>query len=91
MARTMLSDSKISDRFSSQAIRTAIHILNRGLLRENTNKNPYEIWTGRPTNINHFRIFGSKCYTKKDDGNIGKFESRSDEEIFLGYSCKRKA
>ena len=37
-----------------------------------------------------FRIFGSKCYLKRDDG-VGKFDARSDEGIFLGYYTKRKA
>ena len=49
------------------------------------------MWTGRPSNVKHFRIFGSKCYIKRDDGKIGKFDSRVDEGIFVGYSSKRKA
>ena len=39
----------------------------------------------------YFGVFGSKCYIKWMDKNMGKFDSRSDEGIFLGYSCKRKA
>ena len=38
-----------------------------------------------------FRILGNKFFIKKDDGNIGKFESRSDEGIFLGYVAIKKA
>ena len=49
------------------------------------------MWIGRPTNVKHFRIFGSKCYIKRDDGKIGKFDSRVDEGICVGYSSKRKA
>ena len=40
--------------------------------------------------IKVFRIFGSKCYIKRDD-DIGKFDARSDEGMLLGYSLKRKA
>ena len=31
-----------------------------------------------------------KCYIKTNDENIGKFDSRSDEGIFLGYLPKKK-
>ena len=44
-----------------------------------------------PTNVKHFRIFGIKYYIKRDDGKIGKVDSRVDEGIFVGYSSKRKA
>ena len=40
---------------------------------------------------NIFRIFGSKCFIKRDDGKIKKFDSQVDEGIFVGYSSKRKA
>jgi hypothetical protein len=53
-------------------------------------KPPYELWTGRPENVKHFRIFGSKCFIKKDGGKIKKFDSRVDEGIFVWYSSKRK-
>ena len=73
MARTMLNDSQLSDKFLGQAIHTSVHILNRGLLRNDTDKTPYEMWIGRPANVKHFRIFGSKCFIKRDDGKIMKF------------------
>jgi hypothetical protein len=45
----------------------------------------------RPSNVNHFRVFGSKCYIKREDGRMGKFDSRVDKEILVGYSSTRKA
>lgn len=91
MARTMLNDSQLSGKFWGQVVHTSVHILNRGLLRNDTDKTPYELWTGRPANVKHFRIFGSKCFIKRDEGKIKKFDSRVDEGIFVGYSSKRKA
>lgn len=35
-------------------------------------------------------MFGSKCYIKIDEENLGKFDARSNEGIFLGYSIKIK-
>ena len=75
MARTMLNDSQLSDKFWGHAVHTYAHILNRGLLRNNNDNTPYELWTGKPSNVKHFRIFESKCYIKRDDGKIGKFDS----------------
>ena len=75
MAGTMLNDSQLSDKFWGQAVHTSIHILNKGLLRNDTDKTPYELWTGRLANVKHFRIFGSKCFIKRDDGKIKKFDS----------------
>ena len=33
---------------------------------------------------------GSKCYIKREDDNLGKFDSRKYEGIFLGYSSTKK-
>lgn len=91
MARTMLNDSQLSDKFWGQAVHTYFHILNKGLLRNGTDKTPYELWIGKPANVKHFRIFGRKCSIKRDDGKNKKFDSRVDEGIFVRYSSKRKA
>jgi hypothetical protein len=49
------------------------------------------LWFGIPTSVKHFRVFESICYIKRDDDILGKFSSRSDEGIFLGYSSNKKA
>ena len=41
--------------------------------------------------MKYFKIFGSKCFIKINDGSLGKFDSRVDEGIFLGYSTWSKA
>jgi hypothetical protein len=53
------------------------------MLRNNTEKTTYEIWKGIPTNLKHFKVFGSKCYIKREDGIMGKFDSRVDKEYLL--------
>ena len=59
-------------------------------IRKDTNKTPYELWFGHSPTVKYLRIFGSKCYIKRGD-DIGKFDARSDEGMFLGYSLKSKA
>jgi transposase InsO family protein len=65
MARTMIMDSKLTDIFWTQAVHTTIHIQNKVRLKKNTDKNPYKLWKGRPSNVKHFRVFGSKYYIKR--------------------------
>ena len=91
MGRTMLKDSKLDEKLWVQEIDTTVFIINRSLLRINCNKTPYELCKGKPANAKYFKIFRNKCYIKREDQNLGKFESRVDEGIFVGYSRKRKA
>ena len=37
----------------------------KSMLRNNTDKTPYELWKGRPTNVKHFRVFARKCTSKE--------------------------
>jgi len=56
------------------------------------NKTPYELFKGRKPNIMHLRVFGCKCYVHNNGKNaLGKFDPKSDEAIFLGYSSLSKA
>jgi hypothetical protein len=91
MVRTMLNEAKLSYRFWREAINAAIYILNRGKIRVNNNKIPYELWKGRPTTIKYFKVFGSKCYIKRNDEDLKKFDSRADDNILPGYSSISKA
>ena len=59
--------------------------------RPGTKKTPYELWKGRKPNVKYFRISGNTCFILKDRENVGKFDSRSDEGIFLEYSFPSKA
>jgi hypothetical protein len=62
----------------------------RVITRNNTNKTPYELWKGRPTNVKHFIVFGSNCYIKREYGRMGKFDSRVGKGVLVGYSSTRK-
>jgi len=57
----------------------------------NSTQTPYEIWYGETPSVKHFKTFGSKCYIKNNDEQLGKLEPRVDEGILLGYSPHNKA
>ena len=55
-------------------------------------KTPYELWNDRKPNISYFRAFGCVCFVHNNGkDNLGKFDSKANEAIFLGYSTTSKA
>lgn len=87
MARTMLCESNLLKYFWTEAINTACYILNCALIRPVLKKITYELWKGRKPNIGYFHVFGCRCFILNNGkSNLYKFDSKSNEEIFLGYS-----
>lgn len=86
----MLIEGNVLKIYWREAISTVVYTFNRVHIKGDTGKTPYELWFNHVPTVRYFRIFGSKCYIKRDD-DIGNFDARSDEGIFLGYSTKRKA
>jgi hypothetical protein len=90
MARSMMNEKNIGQTYWVEAIHTSVHILNKAHLKPHSDKTPYALWYGRPASIKHFRVFGIKCYIKNNNANLGKYDDRVDEGIFLGYSTNSK-
>ena len=86
----MLNEARSSYGYWREAISTTVYILNKGQLRVNNKKTPYELWYGRTPSVKYFIVFGSKCYIKNLDKDLGKFDARSDEGIFPGYESNKK-
>ncbi|CAN0877829.1 Retrovirus-related Pol polyprotein from transposon TNT 1-94, partial [Linum grandiflorum] len=91
IARTMLNDFSVPTKFWAEAVNTACYVINRVLIRKNTMKTPYEIWKNLKPNISYFHPFGCRCFILNTKDHLGKFDAKSDEGIFLGYSNLSKA
>nr|KYP40181.1 Copia protein [Cajanus cajan] len=88
----MLNETKLPKYFWADAINTACHVLNKVLIRPILKKTPYEIYNGRKPNISYFRVFGCQCFVLNNGKEqLGKFDAKANEAIFLGYSINRKA
>ncbi|KAK8585732.1 hypothetical protein V6N13_050704 [Hibiscus sabdariffa] len=62
------------------------------MIRPILNKTPYELLKKKKPNISYFHPFGCKCFVLNNGkDNLGKFDAKSDEAIFLGYSLTSKA
>jgi len=87
LARTMLNEIELPKYFWAYAVSTACYVMNRVLIRPMLKKTPYELFKGRKPNVSHLKLFGCKCFILNNGkDNLGKFDSKSDECIFLGYS-----
>ena len=87
----MLNEAKPSDSFWREVVYTTIYTVNRGKLRLNKDKTPYELWYGRPSSVKYFKVFGSNYYIKRNKDYLGKFDSSTDERIFLRYLSTKRA
>ena len=91
IARVMLLNKNISQKFWGEAVNTSCHIGNRIFFQAGTKKIAYEIWNGKKPKVKYFRVFRSKFYILNDRENLKKFDAKSDEGIFLGYSTTSRA
>ncbi|GJS86259.1 retrovirus-related pol polyprotein from transposon TNT 1-94 [Tanacetum coccineum] len=91
MSRTMLNEQSLSKKFWCNAVDTSTYILNQILIRAILGKAPYELLKGRKPTLDYFRVFGSKCFIFNIKDYLTKFDPKSYEDIFLGYSQNSKA
>lgn len=91
MATAMLHGNNVPTRFWAEAINTACYIINRVYVRPGTKMTLYELWKGKLPKLSYFHIFGCICYILNDTYQLEKFNSRSEEGIFLGYSTNSMA
>ena len=92
LVRTMLNEYNVPKYFWVDVVSTTCYVLNRMLIRPILKITPYELFKGRKPNGAHLKIFGCTCFILNNGKeNLGKFDSKVDEEIFLGYSLTSKA
>ncbi|GJW65096.1 putative ribonuclease H-like domain-containing protein, partial [Tanacetum coccineum] len=90
-ARTMLADSKLPTTFWAEAVSTACYVQNRVLVVKPHNKTPYELFRGFKPALSFMKPFGYHVTILNTLDNLGKFDGKSDEDFFVGYSLSSKA
>ena len=87
LARTILNETLLPKYFWGDAVNIVSYVLNRVLIRPVLKKTPYEVFKGRRPGLNHLKVFGCKCFILHNGKEqLGKFDSKEDEGIFLGYA-----
>ncbi|GKA67590.1 retrovirus-related pol polyprotein from transposon TNT 1-94 [Tanacetum coccineum] len=91
MSRTMLNEQSLPQKFWCNAVDTSTYILNRILISAILGKTPYELLRGRKLTLDYFRVVGRKCFILNTKDYLTKFDPKSYEGVFLGYSQNSKA
>ncbi|KAL4014323.1 hypothetical protein IC575_026525 [Cucumis melo] len=82
----MIHAKNLSLCFWAEAVNTACHIHNRVTIRTRTTVTLYELWKDRKRNVKYFHVFGSTCYILADREYRQKWDTKSEQGIFFGYS-----
>ena len=67
----MMLKGNVTHIFWREVVNIAVHIVNKVQIRQGNSKTPYELWFGHTPTMKYFKIFGSKCYIKREYG-MGK-------------------
>nr|GEU75945.1 putative ribonuclease H-like domain-containing protein [Tanacetum cinerariifolium] len=90
-ARTILAGSKLPTTFWDEAVSTACYVHNRVLIVKPHNKTPNELFRGIKPTLSFMKPFGCHVTILNTLDNLGKFDGKSDEGFFVGYSLYSKA
>jgi hypothetical protein len=88
MTRMLLFQNDVPIFFLSEAVFTAVYLINRLASVTLNFKTPFEILYERKIDLGHLKVIGCTCfvYTHKLD----KLDFTSIKTIFLGYSSQKK-
>nr|GEV48440.1 putative ribonuclease H-like domain-containing protein [Tanacetum cinerariifolium] len=90
-ARSTLADSKLPATFCAEAVNTACYVQNMVLVSKPRNKTPYELFRGRTPASSLIRPFGCHVTILNTLYHLEKFNGKSDNGFFVGYSLNSKA
>ena len=89
MVRSMLANSNLPEFLWTEALKTAVHILNR-VPSKSVPKTPYEIWTGRKPSLRYLRVWGCPAEAKLYNPQSRKLDLKTISCFFIGYPERSK-
>jgi hypothetical protein len=91
MARTILKEKSLSNRFWVEAVACSVYLLNRSPTTSLKMKVPQEAWSGTKLNVAHLRTFGCIVYAHIPSELRKKLDDKNEKCIFTRYSETSKA
>ncbi|GKE35066.1 ribonuclease H-like domain-containing protein, partial [Tanacetum coccineum] len=74
-----------------EAVNTACYVQNRVLVVKPHNKTSYELFRGRTPALSFIRPFRFHVTIRNTLDYLGKFDGKSNQGFFIGYSMNSKA
>lgn len=85
MARSMMKSMDMPPMFWAEAVKAAVHILNRSPTRSLKGMTPYEAWRKKKPKVDYLRTFGCLAHFKLIGPGITKLSDRAGRGVFVGY------
>ena len=82
----MLNQKHMPKSYSTEAVNTAIYLMNRCTNSGVNEVTPHE----KKSDLSHVRIFGSLAYMHIPDDKLQKLHPKSEKCILVGYSLEKK-
>ena len=89
MVRSMLANSGLPLFLWTEALKTAVHILNR-VPSKAVPKTPYELWTGRKPSLRYMKVWGCLAEAKLYNPFLKKLDMKTVTCYFIGYPSHSK-
>jgi len=83
--RCMLSHAKLPKSFWSEAMKTAVDLINLSPSVPLNSDFPQRVWTGKDVSFEHLRVFGCRAFVHVPRDERSKLDSKAKQCIFLGY------
>ncbi|KAK9074591.1 hypothetical protein SSX86_007189 [Deinandra increscens subsp. villosa] len=89
MVRSMLANTNLPQFLWTDALKTAVHILNR-VPSKSVPMTPFEIWTGRKPSMRYMKVWGCPAEAKLYNPQQRKLDMKKVSCFFIGYPERSK-
>ena len=74
----------------AEAMNTAVHVINRTGPTKQAGKTTYELWYGKSTSIENFKVFSTECFVHIPEKKRKKLNKKALKGLLVGYieNCK---
>ena len=84
-ATTTIADNNIKPHTHLYTMNTAVHVINKTEPTRQDKKTPYELWYGKPPNVEKFRVFGTECFAHIPAEKRRKLDKKASKGYLVGY------